>query len=29
VDVVGVEHEGGDWILDAFKVWMLETVETH
>jgi hypothetical protein len=29
VEVVDVENEGGDWILDAFKAWMLETAEAH
>jgi hypothetical protein len=29
VDVVGVENERGDWILDAFKNWMLESAEAH
>jgi hypothetical protein len=29
VDVVGVENDRGDWILDAFKNWMLESAEAH
>lgn len=29
VEAVGVENDRGDWILDAFKNWMLESAEAH
>lgn len=29
VEVLGVENDRRDWILDAFKTWMLESAEAH